>query len=437
VESKTLARWERKKLQAAAVKGSQYGERFIPARDTNKDLQLLQVSNENLTPETQQEFNTKLAESLFEGASLNSKVLAFKQKAPKPTEGFSNSLRVIYTQNTIVEKSKKAFRSISSTPERILDAPEMADDFYLNLLDWSSSNLLAVGLGPSVYLWNATSGDINLLCENTGEEMVTSVKWMQDGSHLAIGTSDNVVQLWNIERQKRVRAMKGHSARVTAMAWNNHVLSSGSRDTNIFHNDVRVAKHHIATLQGHEQEICGLQWSPDGSQLASGGNDNLVCIWDADSVTPKHVLRDSSAAVKALAWCPFERNLLATGGGTADRHIRFYNSVTGSMINSIDTKSQVCSLIWSPHEREIMSSHGFSQNQLTVWKYPTMVKVAELTGHTSRVLHTALSADGTTVCSAAADETLRFWKIWEAKTKKVAPSKEESSRRTLQAVNIR
>ena len=40
-----------------------------------------------------------------------------------------------------------------------------------------------------------------------------------------------------------------------------------------------------------------------------------------------------------------------------------------------------------------------------------MVKVAELTGHTSRVLHMAQSPDGTTIVSAAADETLRFWPI--------------------------
>ena len=40
-----------------------------------------------------------------------------------------------------------------------------------------------------------------------------------------------------------------------------------------------------------------------------------------------------------------------------------------------------------------------------------VVKVAELTGHTSRVLHMAQSPDGTTVVSAAADETLRFWRI--------------------------
>lgn len=54
---------------------------------------------------------------------------------------------------------------------------------------------------------------------------------------------------------------------------------SGSRLGNIHHHDVRVAEHHIATLSGHTQEVCGLRWSPDGRYLASGGNDNLVCVW--------------------------------------------------------------------------------------------------------------------------------------------------------------
>ena len=68
---------------------------------------------------------------------------------------------------------------------------------------------------------------------------------------------------------------------------------------------------------------------------------------------------------------------------------------------------QVCSLLWSPHDKEILSSHGFSQNQLCLWNYPSMTKVKELTGHTARVLHMAMSPDGSSVCSAAADETLR------------------------------
>ena len=50
---------------------------------------------------------------------------------------------------------------------------------------------------------------------------------------------------------------------------------------------------------------------------------------------------------QALAWCPFQSNLLASGGGTADRCIKTWNTHTGAMLNSVDTKSQVRSAI--PH----------------------------------------------------------------------------------------
>jgi len=52
-----------------------------------------------------------------------------------------------------------------------------------------------------------------------------------------------------------------------------------------------------------------------------------------------------------------------------------------------------------------------------------MKKIADLRGHTSRVLHLALSPDGTTVASAAADETLRFWKVFQPSSHSSALSK--------------
>jgi cell division cycle protein 20 (cofactor of APC complex) len=166
--------------------------------------------------------------------------------------------------------------------------------------------------------------------------------------------------------------------------------------------------------------VCGLQWNKEGDTLASGGNDNKLCLWDvatSSSVSPRFELTDHQAAVKALAWSPHERNLLATGGGTADRTIKFWNSRTGALLNSIDTESQVCALQWNPHEKEILSSHGFARNQLSLWKYPSMAKIKELEGHTARVLHMACSPNGGTVVSAAADETLRFWDVFAPASK--------------------
>ena len=44
---------------------------------------------------------------------------------------------------------------------------------------------------------------------------------------------------------------------------------------------------------------------------------------------------------QAIAWSPHHHGLLASGGGTADRYIRFWNTLTGQPMQSIDTGSQV------------------------------------------------------------------------------------------------
>lgn len=61
---------------------------------------------------------------------------------------------------------------------QVLDAPDLQDDFYLNLVDWSSENVLAVGLGSSVYLWSASSSDVTRLCDLAPDDnTITSVAW--------------------------------------------------------------------------------------------------------------------------------------------------------------------------------------------------------------------------------------------------------------------
>jgi cell division cycle protein 20 (cofactor of APC complex) len=415
-------------LGAHSTSGS--GCRFIPNRaamDLEKSAHSLRRSvssdDDSTVDSSDEERKANLSsEILGSDDSTSHRILSFKEKAPAPKGDTVNNLKVLYSssgQSMSSQSSKLINRSIPSAPSRILDAPDLLDDYYVNLLSWSDTNILAVALAQTVYLWNASSGDIQELCtfEGTGADThVSSVSWVQEGgAHLAIGTSSGATQLWDVQAMKSVRSMGGHTDRVGALSWNRHILSSGGRDSIVVNHDVRIARHATATLTSHTQEVCGLSWSPDGTTLASGGNDNMLCLWDAATSStsrPRFSLTDHQAAVKALAWSPHERNLLATGGGTADRSIKFWNTQTGSLLNSIDTGSQVCALQWNPHEKEILSSHGFARNQLSLWKYPTMAKIKDLEGHSSRVLHMATSPDGCSVVSAAADETLRFWDVF-------------------------
>ncbi|GAB7351750.1 hypothetical protein MBLNU459_g2331t1 [Dothideomycetes sp. NU459] len=350
------------------------------------------------------------------GISLNQRILAFKPAAPESSRPID--LRSQYNRpiKPAAAAAAQFRRRVATAPERVLDAPGLVDDYYLNLLDWSSGNQVAIGLERSVYVWSAESGSVSSLLECDPSTYISSVKWSGDGAYVAAGLGTGEVQIWDVEEGTKLRSMYGHDTRVGVMGWNKHILSTGARSGLVYNHDVRIAQHKVAELVSHTGEVCGLEWRADGAQLATGGNDNLVNIWDARSLNaPKFSKTNHKAAVKALAWCPWQSNLLATGGGSHDRMIHFWNTTSGARTNSIDTGSQVTSLRWSTSYKEIVSSSGFPDNSLSIWSYPTLVKNVEIPAHESRVLHSCLSPDGQMLATAAADESLKFWKVFEKK----------------------
>ncbi|KAI0109266.1 WD40 repeat-like protein [Nemania sp. FL0031] len=350
------------------------------------------------------------------GVNLNTRILQFKPAPPESSKPID--LRQQYNRPLKPANASSAQfrRRIATAPERVLDAPGLIDDYYLNLLDWSSGNQVAIGLERNVYVWSADEGSVSCLLETTPDTYVSSVKWSDDGAYVGVGLGTGEVQIWDVAEGAKIRSMFGHDTRVGVMGWNKHLLSTGARSGLVFNHDVRIAEHKVAELVSHTSEVCGLEWRSDGAQLATGGNDNLVSIWDARSLAvPKFTKTNHKAAVKALAWCPWNMNLLATGGGSYDRHIHFWNTTSGARVNSIDTGSQVTSLRWSTSYREIVSSSGFPDNSLSIWSYPTLVRNVEIPAHESRVLHSCLSPDGQMLATAAADESLKFWNIFEKK----------------------
>ncbi|KAJ3328507.1 ubiquitin-protein transferase activating protein [Kappamyces sp. JEL0680] len=211
------------------------------------------------------------------GVALEKRILKF---AVEPPPSDRHDLRATWNR-PVRPKTAVTKRRIPLAPEKILDAPGLADDYYLNLLDWSSKNILAVGLENTVYIWNGDTGSVQEFCRTKGDDYISSLKWASDGSYLAVGTGQGDAQIWDVDSFSKIRSMRGHTSRVGVLSWDQHILSSGARDGSIWNHDVRIANHKTAELLGHTAEVCGLAWRPDGALLASGGNDNLVQIWDA------------------------------------------------------------------------------------------------------------------------------------------------------------
>ncbi|KAG4301929.1 hypothetical protein PCK1_001905 [Pneumocystis canis] len=399
-------------------------DRFIPQRNHSTSTATSKITYPVVDQETIHDTTSNLSETMAYTASvaeacglaLNTRILAFKPAAPE--SGRPIDLRSQYNRPLkSASLTSQCRRRIASVPERVLDAPGLIDDYYLNLLDWSRLNKVAIGLERSVYIWDADNGDVSCLMQAKQSTYVSGIKWSADGCYLSIGLGSGDIQIWDTETGVRLRTMYGHEARVGVLAWDKHLLSSGCRDGSIWNHDVRIADHKVSEWRGHGSEVCGLEWRADGSQLASGGNDNLVNIWDARSSVPKFTKTNHIAAVKALSWCPWQLNILCTGGGSQDRILHFWNATTGARTHSIDTGSQVTSVRWSTIYRELISSHGFPNNHLSIWQYPSLAKTIDIPAHESRVLHSCLSPDGQVLATAASDENLKFWRVFES-TKK-------------------
>ena len=359
------------------------------------------------------------------------KLFSWKEKNSKKENFFYDIINSQKENDNILNNNNFDFnlaqRKISIKPYKELPAPNLIDDFYLNLLDWSSKNQIAVGCTSSVILWNnnktqsETLFSYDIIEENTiqnNENMnkyVSSLIWSEDGDKLAVGNSYGLVELYDINKKELISSYKGHLNRVGVVSWNKNIISSGSKDYSIITRDIRCKDNDeniIKRFLGHQQEVCGLKWSFDGSQLASGGNDNNLMIWSLHSNKPLMCNSDHVAAVKAIAWSPHQHNILASGGGTADRTIRFWNTNSYEQIYKIDTGSQVCNLVFSKSSNELVSTHGYSLNQINVWKLPNMQKIATLTGHSFRVLYLSLSPDGQSIVTGAGDRTLKFWNVF-------------------------
>jgi len=158
------------------------------------------------------------------------------------------------------------------------------------------------------------------------------------------------------------------------------------------------------TFSSHTNYVRTVDWSPGGTLIASGGQDNTVKVWEYDTGTVIYEFTGHTGTVNSVSWSP-DGTLIASCSGTT---VKVWEYDTGTVIYEFTGHTgTVNSVDWSPGGALIAS--GSDDDTVKVWGYDTGTVIYEFTGHTSNIKTLKWFNDGTKIVSGSADNTIKVW----------------------------
>ncbi|KAK5045686.1 hypothetical protein LTR84_009055 [Exophiala bonariae] len=211
---------------------------------------------------------------------------------------------------TTPESKTRREKAVPTVPFRVLDAPNLKDDYYCSILAYNPTcHTLAVALTQKVYLWTEQYGvRYPPLPPARSSNFVTSLAFSsEEGGKaiLAVARNNGAVTLWSLlESQPRFEPHHPCPASCVSfkptVTWRESTFSDslvacedllvGDDIGKIYYYSIEWLENGqglmtlLAKLDAHSQNVCGLAWSPDGLTFVSGGNDNRALLFDAGVV---------------------------------------------------------------------------------------------------------------------------------------------------------
>jgi WD40 repeat protein len=315
----------------------------------------------------------------------------------------------------------------------------------------SNRNMLAAGTeNGHVLLWEFEKTGQVRCCRVLGDhsgKCVTSIAVSPDSKKLASACVDGKVRVWNLQTHEVEPLIFTCGQQQQPIVWSvafhpnsNYTLASGSADGKVRIWDIRQPKTPARVLDGHDNAVRSLAFSPDGCTIACGtdrtakfptlsemvarGLETLepdpvggtVWLWDLRQKKPEpRTLKGHKARVSSLA---FAKNGQILASGSIDRtvclwpidHLEAPREVLQGHVGGVEA------VAFSPDGRTLASVGGSdASSSVRLWdmRQPTG-EPRVLSGHDGAVRSLAFSRDGTLASAGGEDGTVRLWNLQEA-----------------------
>ena len=303
----------------------------------------------------------------------------------------------------------------------------------------------------NVHRWDVRSG-INIQTIEGHTPSVSSIAFNPQGFMLASGSSQvKTLRLWDVSTGERTLSLRyrSHGAECMAFSPDGSMLASAqaalgegraSLDYLVHVWDVRTGDK-VKTFEGHVTNVNCVEFSPDGTLLASGSENGTIRLWDADTGQQLETYKGHTDAVNSIEFSP-DGKTLASGSGKwgrwkdttirlwdvpSDRHRRNGGGGTWQRLArlfGLGKASEVLkghgrgvnAVAFSP-DGEIIAS-GSSDSTIRLWNPHNGMHLKTLEGHKENVNSIAFSPDGRTLASGSEDGTILLWNLSDKERKR-------------------